>query len=234
MQFTRREMLGTTGAALLLGPLGGLRAQPAPPAFADIVPGVRAFTEAVLAQNGFPGVAVSLVGPNGFSAAFAAGLADLDRRVPASPDQLFQIGSITKSLTAMALFALAGRGRLDLDGRVQDLLPEVPLPPEPISVRNLLEHSSGLPNSLDESPFLDVPGGRLWTGFEPGSRYSYCNLGYTLLGMIVERAAGMPYPPAMRSLVLTPIGMASAKPVVRGEDRALYATGHTRFRDDIP
>jgi D-alanyl-D-alanine carboxypeptidase len=234
MEFTRREMLTSAGAAALLAPLSGLRAQPEAPGFADIAPRVRAFAEAVLAQNGFPGVSISLVGPDGFSSAFAAGLADLDSRVPASADQLFQIGSITKSLTAMALFALAGSGRLDLDGRVQDLLPEVPLPPQPISVRNLLEHSSGLPNSLEESPFLDVPGGLLWTGFEPGSRYSYCNLGYTLLGMILERAARMPYPQAMRSLVLAPIGMASAKPVIRGEDRALYATGHTRFRDDIP
>jgi CubicO group peptidase (beta-lactamase class C family) len=234
MQFTRREMLATAGAAALIAPLAGVRAQSAPSAFAGIVPRVRTFAESVLAYNGFPGIAIALVGPNGWSAAVATGFADLDRRLPASPDQLFQIGSITKSLTAMALFVLADRGRLDLDGRVQHLLPEVPLPPVPISVRHLLEHSSGLPNSLEESPFLDVPGGRLWSAFEPGSRYSYCNLGYTLLGMIVERASGLPWPRALEALVLRPIGMDRAKPVVRIADRALYATGHVRFHEDVP
>lgn len=234
MQFTRREMLATAGATALLAPLNGLRAQASGSAFEGIVPRVRAFAESVLAFNGFPGVSIALAGPGGWSAAFAVGLADLDRRTPASPDQLFQIGSITKSLTAMALFALAGRGRLDLDARVQNLLPEVPLPPVPISLRHLIEHSSGLPNSLEQSPFLDIPGGRLWSAFEPGSRYSYCNLGYTLLGMIVERASGLPWPRALETLVLRPIGMDKARPVIRIADRALYAIGHVRFREDVP
>jgi len=233
MRFTRREILGAAGAAALVAPLDGLRSQPTLPALAGVAPRVRAFAEAVLEQNGFPGVSIALVGP-AYSAAFAAGFADLDSRTAATPDQLFQIGSITKSMTAMAVFVLAGRGRLDLDGKVQDLLPEVPLPPEPITVRHLLEHSSGLPNSLEPSPFLDVPGGRLWTGFEPGSRYSYCNLGYTLLGLIIERASGMSFARALQSLVLRPIGMAAAEPVVRSADRARYANGHVRLRGDVP
>jgi CubicO group peptidase (beta-lactamase class C family) len=235
MNITRRQMLGSAAAALAFAPVAARAAQARAPAlvFAAAERQIRAFAEAVLAENGFPGMSIALVAP-GWSSALAVGYADLDSRTPATPDHLFQIGSITKSLTAMALFALAGRGRLDLDARVQDLLPEVPLPPEPISLRNLLEHSSGLPNSLEPTPFLDVPGGRLWTGFAPGSRYSYCNLGYTLLGHVIERAAGLSFPQALQSLVLTPIGMDSAKPVIRTADRARYATGHSRLRDDIP
>jgi CubicO group peptidase (beta-lactamase class C family) len=222
------------GATTLLVPSSAWAAQAAQAAAAPVAGRLRAFAEAVLAANGFPGVSIAFVGPGGVSSAFAAGLADLDRGTAAAPGQLFQIGSITKSLTAMAIFALVGRGRLDLAATVQGLLPEVPLPPEPITVTHLLEHSSGLPNSLEQTPFLDVPGGRLWSGFAPGSRYSYCNLGYTLLGMIIERASGMPFPQALRSLVLQPIGMAGARPVIRLGDRGAYATGHVRFREDIP
>jgi CubicO group peptidase (beta-lactamase class C family) len=236
MDFNRRQMLGGAGAAMLLGPAAARAAQapPAPAGFAAIAPRVRAFARAVLARNGFPGVSIALVGPGGWSSALAVGYADLDSRTLATPHQLFQIGSITKSLTGMALFVLAGRGRLDLDAKAQDLLPDVPLPPEPITVRNLLEHSSGLPNTVEPTPFLTVPGGRLWTGFAPGSRYSYCNLGYTLLGLIIERASGMPFARAMETLVLRPIGMAGAKPVIHSADRALYAEGHVRLREDIP
>ena len=238
MDFTRRQMLGhgaAAGAAAMLWSPGAAGAlQTGQPGFEAIAPRVRALAEAVLASNGFPGMSIALVGPGGYSAALAAGFADLDSRTPATSGQLFQIGSITKSLTAMALFVLAGRGRLDLEARVQDLLPEVPMPPEPITVRHLLEHSSGLPNTVEPTPFLSVPGGRLWTGFAPGSRYSYCNLGYTLLGLVIERASGMPFARAMETLVLRPIGMASAQPVIRTSDRALYAEGHVRLRDDVP
>jgi CubicO group peptidase (beta-lactamase class C family) len=238
MDFMRRDMLayGAAAGALALLPFGaGAGAQTSPTsAFAPVASRVRAFAQAVLAQNGFPGMAIAIVGPGGWSSNFAVGLADLDRRTPAAPSQLFQIGSITKSLTAMAVFALAARGRLDLDGRVQRLLPEVPLPRESITIRHLLEHSSGLPNSLEQTPYIDVPGGRLWTGFEPGSRYSYCNLGYTLLGLIVERASGLSWPRALETLVLRPIGMTAAEPVIRIADRARYATGHVRFREDVP
>jgi CubicO group peptidase (beta-lactamase class C family) len=238
MEFSRRQMIAGAGAAVLLAPTAAQAAQAAPavPAarFAGIAPRLRAFAQAVLARNGFPGVSIALVGPGNWSAALAAGFADLDSVTPATPHQLFQIGSITKSLTGMAIFVLAGRGRLDLDGRVQDLLPDVPMPPEPITVRHLLEHSSGLPNTVEPTPFLNVPGGRLWTGFSPGSRYSYCNLGYTLLGLIIERASGMPFARALETLVLRPIGMTGAKPVIRTSDRPLYAEGHVRLRDDVP
>lgn len=233
MHFTRRQLLGAAGAAFLAAPMP-LRAQPGAASLDPVAGRVRAFAEAVLARNGFPGMSIALVGPGGWSAAFAVGLADLDSRAPATAGHLFQIGSITKSLTAMAVFALAGRGRLDLDATVRDLLPDVPLPREPIALRHLLEHSSGLPNSLEPTPFLDVPGGSLWTGFPPGSRYSYCNLGYTLLGLVVERAASMPFAAALQRLVLTPLGMTGARPVIRTADRAGYAVGHARLRDDIP
>lgn len=233
MDFTRRELLAcaaAAGAAAWLPSAAAAQAGGGP--FAAVPARLAGFAGAVLAHNGFPGMALALVGPGGWSAAFAVG--EAARGVAATPGHLFQIGSITKSLTAMAAFALAGRGRLDLDARVQDLLPDLPLPAEPIAVGHLLEHSSGLPNSLDPTGFLDVPGGRLWTGFAPGSHYSYCNLGYALLGAIVERAAGMAFPRALETLVLRPIGMAGARPSIRMADRAAFAAGHVRLREDVP
>lgn len=236
MRLTRREWLGCGAASaglMLLPRTARAEMQRADP-LAPVVERVRAFAEADLAAKGFPGMQIALVAPGGGAATLAVGASELDRRTPASPDQLFQIGSISKSLTALAVFVLAERGRIDLDARVQDLLPEVPLPPEPIIVRHLLEHSSGLPNSLAPLEELSLPGGRLWTGFAPGSRYSYCNLGYNLLGRIVARAAGMDFPQALQRLVLQPIGMANARPAIRMRDRGLYAEGHVRFREDIP
>jgi CubicO group peptidase (beta-lactamase class C family) len=244
MEITRRDWLGlasAAGAAALAEPLmaqtksgqiltAGVNGRD----YAPVVNRLKTFAAQEMADKSLPGMSVALVAPDGFSAAFASGFADLDRRIPATPDQLFQIGSITKSLTALTLFVLADRGKLDLDARVQDLLPEHPLPPEPITITHLLEHSSGLPNSLSDSLFLAVPGDRLWSGFAPGSRYSYCNLGYAYLGAVIEKASGMPFAQALQALVLRPLGMNKTVPVMRTLDRAAFVSGHVRFRDDVP
>jgi CubicO group peptidase (beta-lactamase class C family) len=245
MEVTRRDWLGLAagaGAAVAAAPLKAQSpVQPAPISmrggkrdYAAAIERISAFAAADLADKGFPGMSIALIGPDKFAATFAVGLADFDRRMPATADQLFQIGSISKSITAMALFVLADRGKLDLDAKVQDLLPDYPLPAEPITLTHLLEHSSGLPNGLYSPMSAQVPGGRFWTGFNPGSRYSYCNLGYNLLGAVIERAAGMPWSMALETLVLKPLGMSRAVPVVRTADRAAFAAGHVRFRDDIP
>ncbi len=234
MDVTRRELVGFTGSAVAAASFSVRASAAVPAGLAAAADNVRAFVLRELADKGFPGIAVSLLAADGASTSFVAGLANLAARAPARPDQLFQIGSISKSLTALAVHALADRGTLDLGAPVQALLPDYPLPSAPITVTQLLEHSSGLPNSLVEFPFLDVPGGRLWTGFAPGSRYSYCNLGYGLLGAIVERAAAMPFGDALQRLVLRPIGMANAEPAIRIADRARYADGHQRFRTDLP
>lgn len=239
MEFSRRHIVGFGAAAAGLActqsrPVWAADFQKGAPDLRPVVDKVRDFAEADVKAKGLPGMQIALMGPGGAAATMAVGIADLNGQVSATPNQLFQIGSITKSLTVMALFVLADRGRLDLEARVQDLLPEVPLPPEPITLKQLIEHSSGLPNGVGETIFPDVPGGRFWTGFPPGSRYSYCNTGYNLLGHIVARVSRMPFDAALRTLVLQPLGMMSAKSVIRMADRAGYASGHVRLREDIP
>jgi CubicO group peptidase (beta-lactamase class C family) len=217
MRLTRREWIGcgAASAGLMLLPGAARAAGQRAELLAPVVERVRAFARADLAAKGFPGMQIALAGPGGAAATLAVGASELDRGTPASPDQLFQIGSITKSLTALAVFVLAERGRIDLGATVQDLLPDLPLPAEPITVAHLLEHSAGLPNSLADINELSLPEGRLWTGFAPGSRFSYCNLGYALLGTIVARAAGTSFPQVLEQLVLRPIGMVRARPARR-------------------
>lgn len=137
---------------------------------------------------------------------------------------LFEIGSISKSLVAIAIHRLVDDGRLALDGRVQPIVPDLPLPDAAITLVQLLDHAAGLP---DGAPlFPPVPGGRLWTGYAPGARFSYSNTGYMLLGAVLEAAAGQPFAVALQRLALDPIGMASSVPVLRAADRDRFATGH--------
>ena len=240
MQISRRDWLGMAAAAAALP--AAVRAQAVPSAlairsgdgarYAAAIEAIRAYAAAELAATGLPGMTMALADDQGFAATLSLGWADIDRRVPVTPTQLFEIGSISKSLTGLWLNRAADQGRIDLHAPVSRYLPDVPLPPEPITVADLLDHAGGL--TEDAPVFPRVPGGRLWCGFTPGSRMSYSNTGYTLLGMVTDRIAGRPHPQALADDIIAPLGMAGATAHILTEDRPRFATGYAPLRDDRP
>ena len=202
----------------------------ASPAFRAVLDRLAAFAAADLSAQGFPGMTVAVRAADGQIATLALGLSELEAGRPVRPDQLFQIGSISKSLVAMALFVLAGQGRLDLDAPAVSIVPELWLADRSITLAQILAHSAGLP---DNAPvFPDVPGGMLWSATPPGSHFSYSNAGYDMLAFVVERVSGQRYDRALRALVLTPLGMTNAEPVISSAHRARYARGYVPFRGD--
>jgi D-alanyl-D-alanine carboxypeptidase len=237
MDVNRRAVfgLGVAGAALAAG---AAQAAPQSPVgfdlvgdeshrFAAAIDDIRAYAGLHVAVYGLPGLTVSLVGPDGFAAFLRFGPTEVP---PEAAKHLFQIGSISKSFTALCIFHLMDAGKLSLDADVRDLLPGVPLPPGKTTVQSLLNHSSGLP---DDAPAFPRGGeGRLWRGFEPGTRWSYSNLGFLLLGMIVERLEGQPLAEVMRRRILQPLGMTATKGAILMGDRPLYAEGHSPLYAD--
>lgn len=193
---------------------------------------IAAYAEQHLAAYGLPGMTLALVGPGGFTALLRLGHADLARRTPVGPDHLFQIGSITKSLTALAAHRLIDAGRLGLDDDAAKLLPELPLPGPGFTIRRLLEHSTGLPHDV---PLFPRGGdGRMWQGFPAGSRFSYSNTGYMIASACIERVSGRPFGEVLTETVLRPLGMTSTRALIVGADRARYATGYGPFYGDRP
>ncbi|MCI3131382.1 serine hydrolase domain-containing protein [Phenylobacterium aquaticum] len=196
-------------------------------AFEDI----RAYGAQHMAAYGLPGLTVSIVGPDGLTAFLRFGHGDLDGRGPIRPDQLFQIGSISKSFTALCVFKLVDAGQLSLDADVRKLLPDLPLPSDgPLTVQSLLNHGSGLP---DDAPIFPRGGdGRLWRGFAPGTHWSYSNLGFALLSELVERVSGRPFADYLQAEILTPLSMAATRPAILTGERALYAASYAPFYGD--
>ena len=237
----RRALLGLAAAGAVATRLAAADT-PMPSAFGIRSPGthdyrgalaaIQAYGLAELDATGLPGMTISLAATDGFAATLSLGWADLTTRQPVSPDQLFEIGSISKSLTAFWLHGAADKGRVDLGAPVSRYLPDLPLPAEPITLQQLLNHVGGLP---DDVPFFStVPGGRLWTGFAPGARFSYSNIGYDLLGLVVDRIAGRPLPQVLADEVLGPLGMVDAVGHIRTADRPRYATGYQPLLNDRP
>ena len=212
-----------SGAEVVQGQGGGR--------FAPAIEDIRAYAAQHMVAYGLPGLTVCAVAPGGTTAFMRFGYADVGRKAAVTSEHLFEIGSISKSFTALCVFRLMEAGKLSLDQDIATLLPGAPLPAGArITVQNLLNHSSGLP---DDAPLFPRGGdGRLWRGFEPGSQWSYSNLGFLMLGTIVERLEGKPLAEVIRLRILAPLGMSATKGSILTGDRAAYAQGYSALYGD--
>ena len=177
-----------------------------------------------------PGMIVSLATRDGLSGQIYSGLADADAQIPVGADHLFHIGSITKMIAALTVWSQIDEGKLSPDQTLAELMPEINVHSSaPITLRHLLNHTSGLPR--DASPFL---AGGLRSGFAPGSHWSYCNLGYRLLGMITARTDESVFSECAERRVLRPLGMNRSAGAIRTAERARHARGYEPLRIDRP
>ena len=172
-----------------------------------------------------PGMTLSLVGPDGLDVEMTLGFSDLEGQAPVRPEQLFHIGSISKSFTAVMIHQLAAEGKLGLDDPITQHLQGLPLPDGPaITLNHLLSHSSGLPE--DPPIFPETPDGKLWLGFTPGTAWSYSNLGFALLGRVVEAKDGRKLAQSLKARIFKPLGMSQAEGALLSANRAKFAIGY--------
>jgi CubicO group peptidase (beta-lactamase class C family) len=222
----------TTGALSF-----ALGSQLAAPAFAQghadlsaALAAIRAYGEAHRAYFNLPGMTLGLTSPDGFGTTLNFGYANEDARTAIRDDTLFQIGSITKSMVAMLIHLNAAEGRFALTDRISALLPMVPLPKgDAITLQHLLDHSAG----LADGPPVFAQGG-LWTGFAPGTHWSYSNTGYVILGMLAEHVGGKPLDRLLAERIFAPLGMGVSRGAIVGADRPRYAQGYEAADETVP
>jgi len=223
------------GAALLASTLG-VHAAP--------TVDVRAELTEVLAQEGLGGATWSLVTPEHGVVAGAAGTKDARTRETLAADSRMHVGSIAKTVLAAGVLRLVTEGRLALDAPVEGLLPlrfDNPwAATDPVRLRHLLDHTSGLDDARlwqvfslvarADSPLaaaFDRDASLLRVRVRPGSRASYSNMGYALAGMVIESIAAERYEEYLDARVLKPLGMhdSTARFVTQSADPRL-AMGH--------
>ncbi|HEX5870473.1 MAG TPA: serine hydrolase domain-containing protein, partial [Longimicrobium sp.] len=195
----------------------------AAPAAAQSDPGVR--VDSLFAAWNNPQSAGCAVGvaQNGRTVlARAYGSANLEHDIPNTPETVFEAGSVSKQFTAAAIVLLARQGKLSLEDDVRKYVPEVPDYGTTITLRHLLNHTSGLrdwgsvvqlagwPRGTrihTHAHALDVISRQKSLNFTPGAEYSYSNTGYNLLAIIVERVSGMSFNEFSRRELFQPLGM---------------------------
>ena len=165
-----------------------------------------------------PGASVLVVQDGRVVLARGYGLAEVETRAPVRPESNFRLASLSKQFTATAVMLLEADGRLRYDQPVGELLPGLPPYARSATVRQLLTHTSGLPDYErfvpDEQTAqvhdADVPGliaQAPGAKFAPGTRYDYSNTGYALLALVVERVSGERFADFLRRRVFDPLGM---------------------------
>jgi CubicO group peptidase (beta-lactamase class C family) len=176
-----------------------------------------------------PGASVVVISGGRVVVRRAYGMADLERRVAATPETDYRLASVSKQFTAMAVMLLAEGGKLRYDEPVRDFVPELPAAARSATVRHLLNHTSGLwdyedlvPESrtaqLDDRDVLELLASKDSLYFSPGSQYRYSNSGYVLLGIIVARVSGMTFPEFLHTRIFRPLGMGATVAHVEGSD----------------
>jgi CubicO group peptidase (beta-lactamase class C family) len=203
----------------------------------------------VLASPDGPGLAV-LVRRQG-QTVFGRGYGICDLRTKAKIDAQtnFRLASFTKQFTAMAIMLLVHDGKLRYDQTLAELFPDFPAYGRPVTVRNLLNHTSGLPDYEDLMDAAEKVKGPLWSPekqiqddevlellkkekdgkFRPGTSWSYSNSGYVVLGIIVRKASGESYGEFLRQRIFAPLKMNLSIVFQKGRNEvANRAFGHTK------
>ena len=170
-------------------------------------------------KRDMPGAAVLAVKNGKVIIRKGYGMADMELNVPVRPEMVFRIGSITKQFTSVGIMMLVEEGKIKLEDLITVYLPEYPLKGKKVTVRHLLNHTSGIKSytSMPEfgkmmrtdtevekiiDVFKDQP-----FDFEPGEKYLYNNSGYILLGAIIEKVSGLKYADFVKKMIFDKAGM---------------------------
>ncbi len=167
-------------------------------------------------KNHIPGLAVAVVRDGKVQKIKGYGVANLEWQSPVAPDTAFQIASSTKPLTGTALMLLVEEGKLALDDRVSKYLPDAPAAWQPITIRHLATHSSGISNQVPAKPeaTLEEYVKAAYTvplDYAPGEKSAYGFADFVVLTHIIEKVSGQTYPDFLRTKLLAPLGMRSTQ-----------------------
>jgi CubicO group peptidase (beta-lactamase class C family) len=202
------------------------QAQPAPVTSpAGLVPArVQAIESAIAAAMSaqkIPGLSVSVVTGGELRWSSGYGQADLENDVPATPQTVYRLASVSKPITAVAAMQLAEQGKLDLDAPVQKYVASFPEKPWPVTTRLLLGHLGGIRHYAEDEFESTRHFATLTEALdlfqndplvqEPGTKYLYSTYGFTLVGAVIEAAAGTTFGDYVRKNVFEPAGMTGAR-----------------------
>ena len=227
---------------LIFAPVLRAQQEGAPPLPAEKIKLIEAAVAAEMSRQNIAGVSVAVVADNQLRWSNGYGFADLENFVPAKAATVYRLGSISKSVTAVAVMQLAERGKLDLDAPVQKYCPAFPAKQWPVTSRHILAHLSGIRHYKSQEEYAST---RRYDSIaagldmfkdepllhEPEAKYTYTTFGYSVLGCALEGASGQQFPDFVRENVLRAAGLDRMRVDSINEIIPNRAQGYRRTRD---
>lgn len=236
---TRRGFLNLSGQTLAAAVASRFfvlesEAQEKKSKYAECFQPLDTFVEQYMREMNSPGMTLVLSDRDGVQRIATYGFGDPEQHLAVTPQQLFEIGSISKSFVANCLLQLHQEGKLDLNKPIVEYLPwfriESAFPP--ITTNHLLAHTSGLPGN---GPlFLSDPAAKHRAAYPPGDHFHYCNTAYVALGHLLWTLDRQPLSEIFRRRVFEPLGMTESEPVISLDIREKLAKNYMVFQNDRP
>ncbi len=206
---------------------------------------VDSLAAAFLADSHTPAISIAVLRGSDTLVMKGYGDASVELHRPATASTVYRIGSITKQFTSSEIMRLAERGKLSIDDPITKYLPDVPTHGQTITIRRLLNHTSGVHNytakpewqkhwAEEMTPrqivaFVDNDS----LDFKPGDAWSYSNTGYVLLGMIIEKVTGEPYSKYVQHDLFTPLGLKQTSYCVNRPTDPSFADGYSAASEAV-
>ena len=192
------------------------------------------YMQAEMKAQQIPGVSLAVIKDGRIVLAKGYGLANVEHRVPAKAETIFQSGSMGKQFTATAVMMLMEDGKLAIDDKLNKYFPDAPEAWRNVTIRHLLTHTSGMTDYPSDFDFRrDYTEDELYhrakaipLAFQPGEKWSYSNLGYVMLGILIHKVSGKFYGDFLQERVFKPLEMSTARVISESDIVPNRAAGY--------
>lgn len=202
---------------------------------------VDAFVLAEMGRQHIPGLALLVSRSGEPIRAQGYGFSNVELQVPVKPETIFQSGSVGKQFTATAVMMLVEEGKISLDDRLPRFFPDAPAAWRNVTIRQLLSHTAGFtdyPKNFDmradysEAKLLRIVEG-IPLAFEPGTKWSYSNLGYLTLGLVIHKVTGRFYGDFLQERIFGPLGMTTTRIISEADIVPNRAAGYRLVKGEL-
>ncbi len=209
--------------------------------FAQQADKVDDYILAEMQRQKIPGLALAVVKDGKVIKAKGYGFANVEHQIPVKPETVFQSGSVGKQFTATAVMMLVEDGKLSLDDKISKYFTDAPETWKEISVRNLLSHTAGTTDYPRDFDFrrdytedeLLKRAAQIKLAFQPGEKWSYSNLGYILLGILIHKVTGQFYGDFLQERIFKPLGMTTTRIINEADIIPHRAAGYRLVKGEV-
>ncbi|CAF1374758.1 unnamed protein product, partial [Didymodactylos carnosus] len=202
---------------------------------------VDEFIKVEMEKQKIPGASLAIIRDGKIIHGRGYGYSNIEHQVPVKAETIFQSGSVGKQFTSMAVMMLVEQGKIELDDKINNYFRDAPIKWNNITIRNLLTHTSGMTDYPEDFNYrADYTEDDIYRqirtiplAFQPGEQWAYSNLGYVILGILINRVANQFYGDFLKEYIFNPLTMTTAQVINEHDIIPNRAAGYVLVNDEL-